>query len=111
VSDTTGFTRIYTPGSLAGWDGNPKFWSARGDTLIAKSTPENVVDVNTFLIYRGDQNLRDFEFKTEYRFPTLEGNSGVQIRSAVRPGAPDAPVARAGRVGARHRGIQRRGAA
>lgn len=88
VSDTTGFTRIYTPGSLAGWDGNPRFWSARGDTIIARSTPENVVDVNTFLIYRGDQNLRDFEFKTEYRFPTLEGNSGVQIRSAVRPGAP-----------------------
>lgn len=88
IADTTGFTRIYTPGSLAGWDGNPAFWSAKGDTIIAESTPERLPDVNTFLIYRADQNLRDFEMKLEYRFPTLQGNSGVQVRSSVRPGAP-----------------------
>ena len=88
AQDTTGFTRIFTPGSLAGWDGDPKFWSARGDTIIAESTPTNQVTENTFLIYRGDQNLRDFELKVEYRFPALSGNGGVQIRSSVRPGAP-----------------------
>ena len=87
ANDTTGFTRIFTPGSLAGWDGDPKFWSARGDTIQAESTPTNPVTENTFLIYRGDQNLRDFELKIEYRFPALSGNGGVQIRSSVRPGA------------------------
>jgi hypothetical protein len=86
--DTTGFTRIFTPGSMAGWDGDPKFWSVRGDTIQAESTPTNPVTENTFLIYRGDQNLRDFELKVEYRFPALSGNGGVQIRSSVRPGAP-----------------------
>ena len=88
AADSTGFTRIFTPGSLAGWDGDPKFWSAKGDTIIAESTPSNMVTENTFLIYRGDQNLRDFELKVEYRFPELNGNGGVQVRSSVRPGAP-----------------------
>ena len=88
AADTTGFTRIFTPGSLAGWDGDPKFWSVRGDTIIAESTPANPVTENTFLIYRGDQNLGDFELKAEYRFPSLQGNGGVQVRSSVRPGAP-----------------------
>ena len=87
ANDTTGFTRIFTPGSLSGWDGDPKFWSAKGDTIQAESTPTNQVTENTFLIYRGDQNLRDFELKIEYRFPALSGNGGVQIRSSVRPGA------------------------
>ncbi|MBW3628756.1 MAG: DUF1080 domain-containing protein [Gemmatimonadetes bacterium] len=85
--DTTGFTRIFMPGSLAGWDGDSRFWSAKGDTIIAESTPTNMLTENTFLIYRGDQNLRDFELKVEYRFPELNGNGGVQIRSSVRPGA------------------------
>ena len=87
AADTTGFTRIFNPGSLAGWDGDPKFWVARGDTIIAESTPTNMLTENTFLIYRGDQNLRDFELKVEYRFPELNGNGGVQVRSSVRPGA------------------------
>jgi hypothetical protein len=88
ATDTAGFTRIFTPGSMAGWDGDPKFWSVKGDTIQAESTPTNMVTENTFLIYRGDENLRDFELKIEYRFPAPNGNGGVQIRSSVRPGAP-----------------------
>jgi hypothetical protein len=87
-NDTAGFVRIFRPGSLAGWDGDPKFWRVSGDTIIAESTPTNRVTQNTFLIYRGDPNLRDFEMKLDFRMPSGTGNSGLQLRSSVRPGAP-----------------------
>jgi hypothetical protein len=51
---------------------------------VAESTPEKVVEANTFLIWRGG-TLKDFELKVDYRF-LGRGNSGVQIRS--RPSGP-----------------------
>jgi len=76
-----GFVSLFDGETLAGWDGDPMFWSVQDGVIVAESTPEKVVQDNTFLIYRG-QNIRDFELKVDYRF-VGNGNSGIQIRSRM----------------------------
>jgi hypothetical protein len=83
VSDTTGYVSIFD-GTLRNWDGDPAFWRVQDNTIVAESTPTNVVRQNTFLIYRGDAQLRDFELKLQFRMNST--NSGVQIRSRSVPG-------------------------
>lgn len=83
VGDTTGFVSIFD-GTLRNWDGDPTFWRAENNVIIGESTPEKVVAQNTFLIYRGDEHLGDFELKLQFRMNAT--NSGVQIRSQPFPG-------------------------
>jgi hypothetical protein len=81
TSDLEGFVSIFD-GTLRGWDGDTTFWRAENNTLIGESTPQKVVERNTFLIWRGG-TPRDFELKAEIR---LNGNnSGIQIRSTEMP--------------------------
>lgn len=91
VPDTyDGFVSLFDGRTLAGWDGDPMFWSVKDGVIHAESTADKVVgDVfpgNTFLIWRG--TLKDFELKVDYRF-VGSGNSGVQVRS--RLASPDRP--------------------
>jgi hypothetical protein len=91
AADTLGFTRIFDGASLNGWDGNPSLWRVENGVLIGQTTAEAPIDQNTFLIFRGGPNngvLRDFELKMDFRLLGGAGNSGVQVRSEVRPGAP-----------------------
>jgi Domain of Unknown Function (DUF1080) len=80
--DTTGFTQIFDGTTLAGWDGDTKFWRAEGGAIVGQSTPDNKVTENTFLIWRGG-TVRDFELKIEFRMNGT--NSGVQYRSVEMP--------------------------
>lgn len=80
--DTTGFTQIFDGKTLAGWDGDPKFWRAENGTIVGQSTPDNRVTDNTFLIWRGG-TVKDFELKIEFRMNGT--NSGVQYRSVELP--------------------------
>lgn len=84
--DYEGFTQIFDGETLAGWDGDPMFWSVQDGMIVAESTPERVVGekypLNTFLIWRGGV-LRDYELKLESRFPAASGNSGIQVRSRM----------------------------
>jgi len=77
--DHTGFTEIFDGSSLNGWDGAEEIWSVEDGVIVAESTTENPAGT-TFLIYRGNEQLRDFELKLEMK---LEGggNSGIQYHS------------------------------
>jgi hypothetical protein len=80
--DTTGFTQIFDGKTLAGWDGDPSFWSARDGSIVGESTAANPVKINTFLIWRGGAP-GDFELKLEYKINST--NSGIQYRSVELP--------------------------
>jgi hypothetical protein len=82
----TGFTKIFDGVSLKGWDGDPAFWSVEQGAILGRSTPENAVKQNTFLIWRGGEP-KDFELKVEFRLNST--NSGIQIRSQQLPADGD----------------------
>ena len=77
-----GFTSMFDGTSLKGWDGDPQFWRVENGVIVGESTPERVVKVNNFLIWRGGV-LRDFELKLEFRMNGA--NSGIQYRSSEMP--------------------------
>jgi hypothetical protein len=80
--DNTGFVPIFDGKTLAGWDGDPTFWRVENGEIVGETTPQKVVKLNNFLIWRGG-TVRDFELKVEFR---LNGtNSGVQYRSVEMP--------------------------
>lgn len=64
------------------WDGDPTLWRVENGTIVGESTPEKVVDPNTFLIWRGG-TPGDFELKVEMRMNAT--NSGIQYRSRMLP--------------------------
>ncbi len=80
AGDEPGFQRIFDGRSLEGWDGNPAYWHVEDGALVGEITPTTLIRSNTFIIWRGGRP-RDFELKLEYRV-TLEGNSGINYRSA-----------------------------
>jgi hypothetical protein len=89
--DVEGFTRIFDGKALGDWDGDPRFWKVADSALVGESTVQTPVEQNTFLIWRGGTRqgvLRDFELKLEFRLAGGRDNSGVQVRSSVRPDAP-----------------------
>jgi len=81
--DEPGFTSIFDGRSLAGWEGDPRYWRAENGALVGEITPETVLKSNTFIIWRGGRP-KDFELKLDYRI-TPGGNSGINYRSASVP--------------------------
>jgi hypothetical protein len=80
--DNEGFVAIFDGKTLDGWDGDTTFWRAEDGAIVGETTPEKVVKVNNFLIWRGG-TVKDFELKVEFR---LSGtNSGIQYRSVELP--------------------------
>jgi hypothetical protein len=81
-----GFEPIFDGRSLAGWDGDPKFWRVEGDAIVGEITPGNEIKRNTFIIWRGTGRdgasgvTKDFELKLRYRI-SAKGNSGINYRS------------------------------
>jgi hypothetical protein len=86
AGDEAGFTPIFDGKSLAGWEGDPKYWRVENGCLVGEITPETIVKQNTFVIWRGGAP-RDFELKLEYRI-SARGNSGINYRSTEVTGAP-----------------------
>lgn len=81
--DEPGFHPIFDGMSLAGWEGDPKYWRVENECLVGEITPETLLKSNTFIIWRGGKP-KDFELKVDYRI-TEGGNSGVNYRSVVVP--------------------------
>ena len=77
-----GFVSIFDGSSLTGWDGDPRFWRAESGAIVGRTTPENKLTENTFIIWRGGEP-GDFELKLEYRISAT--NSGIQVRSVHLP--------------------------
>jgi hypothetical protein len=80
-ADAEGFVALFNGHDLTGWDGNPKFWSAKDGTITGQTTAENPAKANTFLIYTGG-DVDNFELHFQYKI--VGGNSGVQYRSKVK---------------------------
>jgi|SRR6478609_855715 len=80
--DSLGFVPIFNGKTLDGWDGDTMFWRAENGEIIGESTPEKVVKINNFLIWRGDK-VKDFELKLDFKINGT--NSGVQYRSVELP--------------------------
>ncbi|NOT30541.1 MAG: DUF1080 domain-containing protein, partial [Planctomycetes bacterium] len=66
--------------SLAGWEGDTRFWSVEDGELVGRSSAEEPLERSTYLVWTGAE-LRDFELTLSYRL--VRGNSGVQFRSRV----------------------------
>jgi hypothetical protein len=80
--DAEGFVPIFDGKTLSGWEGDLTFWRAENGAIVGETTPEKVVKLNNFLIWRGG-TVKDFELKVEFR---LSGtNSGIQYRSVEMP--------------------------
>jgi 3-keto-disaccharide hydrolase len=80
--DNTGFVPIFDGKTLNGWDGDTTFWRVENGEIIGETTPEKIVKLNNFLIWRGG-TVRDFELKVEFRMNGT--NSGIQYRSSELP--------------------------
>jgi len=80
--DTEGFVPLFDGKTLSGWDGDPTFWRAENGVIVGETTPEKVVKINNFLIWRGG-TVKDFELKVEFRLGGT--NSGIQYRSLELP--------------------------
>jgi hypothetical protein len=80
ADDETGFKNLFNGSDLTGWDGNPKFWSAKDGTIAGQTTAENPTKGNTFLVWR-DGEVSDFELRLSFKI--VGGNSGIQYRSKV----------------------------
>lgn len=79
--DPTGFTRIFDGKTLAGWDGDPRYWTATDGKLVGTITPETLLSKNSWVVWRGGL-VADFELVLDYRV-SAQGNSGVGYRLAV----------------------------
>jgi hypothetical protein len=71
---------IFNEKDLSGWEGDPKIWSVEDGAIVGRTTAEDPIKNNTFLIWK-DGELGDFRLTLEYRIDG--GNSGVQYRSKV----------------------------
>jgi hypothetical protein len=72
-----GFVSIFD-GTLKGWDGNPKLWSIEDGVITGKTTDEDPIAANTFLIWK-EGKVANFEITFDYKL--IKGNSGMQYRS------------------------------
>jgi hypothetical protein len=79
-------TQLFNGKDLTGWEGDAKFWSVQDGALTGKSTPENPVPHNTFIIWKGGE-ASDFTLTLKFRMTPGDDkkytNSGIQYRSKV----------------------------
>lgn len=81
-----GFKEIFNGKDLTGWKGNTKLWSVEDGAITGKTTAEDPLKFNTFLIWEG--TVSDFELELDYKLLPRDsenpgGNSGIQYRSKV----------------------------
>ncbi len=66
--------------SLDGWKGRADLWSVKDGEIVGRTTAEDPIKQNTFLIWQGDAP-EDFELRISYWIDG--GNGGIQYRSKV----------------------------
>ena len=83
-SSNEGFVSIFNGTDLAGWTGDPAYWSARDGTILLQCRADAPKDIHTFLIWQ--KTVADFEFRFSFRMRPIRGNyninSGVDYRAA-----------------------------
>lgn len=73
-------TVLYGGGDLTGWAGREDLWSAENGEIVGRTTDEDPIDGNTFLVWQGDLP-GNFELTAQFKIEG--GNSGIQYRSKV----------------------------
>lgn len=81
-----GFKEIFNGKDLTGWKGNAKLWSVEEGAITGKTTAEDPLKFNTFLIW--EDTVGDFELELDYKLVPGDtknpgGNSGIQYRSKI----------------------------
>jgi hypothetical protein len=80
------FRSLFNGSNLAGWKGDPAFWSVVDGAITGQTTAERPAKGNTFLVWQGG-DVKNFELRTEFRLvPNNDknfANSGIQYRSKV----------------------------
>ena len=72
-----GYVSLFDGESLAGWDGEPRYWRVEDGTIVGESTEATRLKGSTFLIWQGG-DVADFELKAEFKL--RNHNSGIQYR-------------------------------
>lgn len=80
-SNYEGFESIFD-GTLREWDGDPSLWKVQDNSIVGQTHPNQPVQSNTFLIWRGG-TVEDFDLKLDFRMSST--NSGLQYRSIELP--------------------------
>ena len=73
-------TVLYGGGDLTGWVGREDLWSAEDGEIVGRTSDDDPIDANTFLIWEGSKP-DDFELTAQFKIEG--GNSGIQYRSKV----------------------------
>ncbi len=81
-----GFKPIFNGKNLEGWDGNPQLWSVQDGAITGRTTKENPLKSNTFLVWTNG-TTGDFELRCSFKLVPNNtqnfANSGIQYRSKV----------------------------
>lgn len=75
-----GFRPIFNGSDLSGWEGREDLWSVEEGAITGRTTADNKIKQNTFLIWQEGQP-GDFELRMQFKIDG--GNSGIQYRSRV----------------------------
>jgi len=78
-AEPEGMRSIFNGRDLTGWEGDPRLWSVKDGVIHGETTPENVAQGNTFLLWK-EGNTQDFELRLSFRC-NATNNSGIQYRS------------------------------
>ena len=62
------------------WKGRKDLWTFEDGQIVGRTSDEDPIDANTFLIYQGDVP-EDFELTLQFKIEG--GNSGIQYRSKI----------------------------
>jgi hypothetical protein len=76
------FHEIFNGHDLTGWKGNPKLWSVEDGAITGRTSAEDPIRFNTFLVWE-QAEVADFVLELDYRIVGSGGNSGIQYRSKV----------------------------
>lgn len=87
LSAEDGIKELFNGKDLTGWKGNPDLWSVEEGAITGKTTAEDPLKFNTFLIWDAGI-VSDFVLELEYKLVAGDeknpgGNSGIQYRSKV----------------------------
>jgi hypothetical protein len=78
-AEPAGMRPIFNGKNLAGWDGDPRLWSAKDGALRGETTDANPAKGNTFIIWK-EGTTKDFDLRLSFRC-NATNNSGIQYRS------------------------------
>ena len=84
VAQEEGFTSLFNGRDLTGWRGDTSYWSVSDGAITGRTTSENPLKYNTFLIWDGGEPA-DFELRLKFKLVGEKVNAGIQIRSRRIP--------------------------